>query len=402
MNTMTLKQIGAYQISKSLFKSNTAEYAIGISDTQQDVLLKWVPIQQVSPQGLDRWGQEMRLLKGISCAYTLMPIDMGIEDQKLFIVFENRKIEKLWTSLDFNRFSLREVLSLFIQLSSALSEVHRAGLLYQGLTPGAIALDEQLRQMTLLDFDLSQFSIESIHKTPAPVFEFQLPYISPEQTGILPTHADLRSDLYMLGCVFFEALLKRPVFDIQDPRAWLNAHVSQKVVFTAQDESLLPPPLIQILQKLLEKDPHQRYQSAQGVKSDLEAVLQLVQNQVQSIDFIPGQADVIPELELDLHPISLQNLPQIFGATALEQTPNFWILEGKRGSGKSRLAQQFVKNIKALCCTVNFQLRTKTFHTMPGKKFLSNWRQGYFKKTKRPYRVGTNNCWRSLLLQPGY
>lgn len=344
MNTTTLKQIGAYQISKPLFKSNTAEYAIGISDTQQEVLLKWVPVQQVSPQGLDRWGQEMRLLKGISCAHTLLPIDMGIEDQKLFIVFEHRKIEKLWANLDFNRFSLREVLNLFIQLSSALSEVHRAGLLYQGLTPGAIALDEQLRQVTLLDFDLSQVSIESVHKTPASVLEFQLPYISPEQTGILPTQVDLRSDLYMLGCVFFEALLKKPVFDIQDPRAWLHAHVSQEVVFTAQDESAVPTPLLQILQKLLEKDPHQRYQSAQGLKSDLEAVLQLVQNQTQSIDFVPGQADIIPELELDLYLMGQQTLPQIFGATALEQTPNFWILEGKRGSGKSRLAQQFVKS----------------------------------------------------------
>lgn len=340
MNTITPKQIGAYQIVAPLFKGNTCDYVLGNTPLQQKVMLKWIPAVQVTAQQMDLWAEELQLLQNMNAAALLRPLEMGIEDNVLFMAFEHKQVYHLWENLDFSRFSLPEQLKIFAQLSEALMELHSAGIFYHGLTPRSIALSEDFQELFLLDFDLARSGRALTQKQqPLPIYDFQLPYLSPEQTGLLPTSGDLRSDLYMLGCVFFEALFQRPLFSAQDARSWLHAHVSQQVVLTESESASVFPALRHILFKLLEKDSHQRYQSAVGLKRDLERCLQLLHDPNNSAAFLPGLEDTAPEIDWEKYPLQPYHLLQQFDDDLSLPDASLWVLEGWRGMGRTRLLQ---------------------------------------------------------------
>ncbi|MDX2072644.1 MAG: AAA family ATPase [Haliscomenobacter sp.] len=192
----------------------------------------------------------------------------------------------------------------------------------------------------MLDFDLARSGRALIQKQQAlPIYDFQLPYLSPEQTGLLPASGDLRSDLYMLGCVCFEALFQRQLFSAQDARSWLYAHVSQQVILTASESASVFPALHLILNKLLEKDPHQRYQSAVGLKRDFERCLQLLGDSNTSATFLPGLEDTEPEIEWEKYPLQPFNLLQRFDDELSFSDAGLWVLESKSGMGRTRLLQ---------------------------------------------------------------
>lgn len=340
MNTMNPKQIGAYQIVAPLFKGNTCDYVLGNTLHQQKVILKWIAAVQVTTQQMDLWAEELQLLQNLNSATLLRPLEMGIEDNILFMAFEYKQVHHLWGNLDFSRFSLPEKLKLFIQLSEALMELHSAGIFYHTLTPHSIALSEDFQALYLLDFDLARSGRALIQKQQAlPLYDFQLPYLSPEQTGLLPASGDLRSDLYMLGCVCFEALFQRPLFSAQDARSWLHAHVSQQVVLTEAELASIFPALRLVLDKLLEKNPHQRYQSAVGLKRDFERCLQLFGDSKTATTFSPGLEDTEPEIGWEKYPLQTSHLLQQFDDELSLPDAGLWVLESKRGMGRTRLLQ---------------------------------------------------------------
>jgi serine/threonine-protein kinase len=97
-------------------------------------------------------------------------------------------------------------------------------------------------------------------------------YFSPEQAQ---GHAvDPRSDLYSLGCVLYEMLAARPPFAGDSPVAVAYKHVQEQPVAPSRINPNVPPALEAIDLKLLEKDPAQRYASAEDLRSDLRRFLE--------------------------------------------------------------------------------------------------------------------------------
>ena len=96
------------------------------------------------------------------------------------------------------------------------------------------------------------------------------PYLAPEQTGRAALPVDRRTDLYTVGMLLFEMLAGRRPFEFTDMVGWFHAHcaVVPPSVHTIVPE--VPPVLAQIVGKLLSKAPEARYQSAAGLRHDLE------------------------------------------------------------------------------------------------------------------------------------
>ena len=107
----------------------------------------------------------------------------------------------------------------------------------------------------------------------AALSEGALPYISPEQTGQMNRPIDCRSDLYSLGVVFYQLLAGRLPFEAEDAVGWLHCHVARQPRPLDQVRPSMPRPLIDIVGKLLAKLPDHRYQSAPGLRHDLERCL---------------------------------------------------------------------------------------------------------------------------------
>ena len=97
-----------------------------------------------------------------------------------------------------------------------------------------------------------------------------LPYLAPEQTGRMGRDVDWRCDFYALGVTFYELLTGAPPFQMNDALTLLHAQLAERPRSPQGLRRSIPETLGAIILKLLEKDPENRYQSATGLRADLE------------------------------------------------------------------------------------------------------------------------------------
>ena len=96
-----------------------------------------------------------------------------------------------------------------------------------------------------------------------------LPYLAPEQTGRTGRSMDQRADLYGLGATLYELATGEPPFGSQDPLRLMHDVVARVPTSPCDVNPAVPEPLSAIIMHLLEKEPDDRYQSADGVSHDL-------------------------------------------------------------------------------------------------------------------------------------
>ncbi|MDX2464746.1 MAG: AAA family ATPase, partial [Porticoccus sp.] len=98
----------------------------------------------------------------------------------------------------------------------------------------------------------------------------RLPYLSPEQTGRVNRKVDYRTDFYSLGVVFYELLTGNPPCISEEPSEIIHFHIAKRPIPPNKLEAEVPEQVSAIVMRLLEKNTGDRYQSAMGLRHDLE------------------------------------------------------------------------------------------------------------------------------------
>ena len=148
--------------------------------------------------------------------------------------------------------------------------MHRRGVMHRDICPANIVLRRD-GAPCLVDFALAT-SLAEIR----PEFTHHaeivgtLAYLAPEQTGRTGRPVDQRADLYALGATLYELATGEPPFGSGDPLRLTHDHLARVPVPPAQVNPAVPEPLSAIIMHLLEKEPDNRYQTAEGVVYDLE------------------------------------------------------------------------------------------------------------------------------------
>ncbi|WPH00624.1 Hypothetical protein R9X50_00345400 [Acrodontium crateriforme] len=106
--------------------------------------------------------------------------------------------------------------------------------------------------------------------------ETKLQYIAPEQTGRLPAEPDSRTDIYSLGILFWTILTGQPPFEGKTPLDIMQSVLSRRIPSLAAIRPDVPDALCAIIQKMTHKAMDDRYNSASGVKSDLQQLKKIL------------------------------------------------------------------------------------------------------------------------------
>ncbi|HSJ67508.1 MAG TPA: adenylate/guanylate cyclase domain-containing protein [Anditalea sp.] len=187
--------------------------------------------------------------------------------------------------------SLKEFFEFAIQIVDVLIYIHDLGIIHKDLNTTNILITDDNR-IKVIDFGIStSLHTEEQDNLSVDLIEGTLVYISPEQTGRTSFAITNSSDLYSLGIIFYEMLTGKPPFDSADPLEVIHFHLTRTPLMLHKVIPGLPEGLSKVIGELLEKNPDDRYQSALGLKSDLEKLSQMVTDGKDTSDFLPKQLD---------------------------------------------------------------------------------------------------------------
>jgi signal transduction histidine kinase len=163
-----------------------------------------------------------------------------------------------------------DLIRIAVELARAVARVHRQGVMHRDITPANVVIARD-GAPCLVDFALAtsfaEIRPEFTHHTQ---ILGTLAYLAPEQTGRTGRPVDPRADLYALGATLYELATGKPPFGSGDPLRITHDHLARVPVPPAELNRAVPAPLSEIVMHLLEKEPDNRYQTADGLLYDLE------------------------------------------------------------------------------------------------------------------------------------
>ena len=274
------------------------------------------------PSIVSRFQREARMTASLGNHPNIVPVfDIGEGNGLYFLVMQFIPGEDLAHYLKREgRLTLPQAANVIAQVAEALSCAETKRIVHRDLKPGNMLLDESGR-IKLLDFGISRITDLSDGLT-RPGESMGTPYyMSPEQ--IRGETCDIRSDLYSLGVVFFELLTGKRPFELESTVGIQMAHLNTAPPSLLAYDPELPAECDTIVQKLIAKQPEDRYQStaellsvliARGASPNAGELRPVVE---------PGLGEVIAradELPLDLPPTSSPSLSTLSGVP--EHAPN--------------------------------------------------------------------------------
>lgn len=191
-----------------------------------------------------------------------------INEEVPYMAMEYLQGESLATLLTKReRLPQTEALPIFLQILDGLEHAHQHGIVHRDIKPSNVMIVGPQKEVKLIDFGIAKILPESGQSFQRLTQTGQLfgtvGYMSPEQCLAQPL--DVRSDIYSMGCLMYEALDGKPPFLADTAYATISKHLND----TPPPSKFLSDDLAHVVAAALEKDPERRPQSAIELKSAL-------------------------------------------------------------------------------------------------------------------------------------
>ncbi len=341
---------GRYRAVKLLKKERAAEYFLA-EDTQGASVVvccrDWSNLTAGTRQRIER---EAKILQDLQSPGLAGVLDIGQDGDSLYVVRPQIPGLTLRRRLLDGPLDLQNTLAVGQSLFSALVELHSHGVLHHDIRPANLIVDAEspLRRAVLTDFSVNccfrpdELSAEELIEAAI--------YRSPEYAGSLKYDVAEPSDLYSAGIVLFECLAGHPPFSGDNVGDTLLRHMTARVPELRNVGGHVPRVMDELVQRLLHKDPRDRYQSAEAVLMDLNSIMEAARSGKAEPSCVVGCHDhrtTLTEPAFVGRQGELEQIEEQIRQVAVRQT-GLVFLEAESGGGKTRfLAEVALRGVQA-------------------------------------------------------
>jgi len=268
---------GQYEIESLIGSGGMGDVYLAMDiRLNRKVAIKLLPF--FSADNVDRVLKEAQIVSALNHPNILTLHDVGLtENEERFIVSEY--IDGVTLRERIGDLSIEEIVEISCQISSALSSAHSAGVIHRDIKPENIMIRRD-GIVKILDFGIAKLASDSPEtrifdphnntKNKNSMLLGTVNYMSPEQAkGEI---ADPRADLFSFGVVIYEMLTGKVPFDGVDAATVLNEVVTKAPAPVSQLRTGVPPALVSIVERCMQKDREMRFSDAGELADALMAV----------------------------------------------------------------------------------------------------------------------------------
>jgi serine/threonine protein kinase len=256
--------------------------------------------------------------------------------------------ESLTKLLPAQSLEIATFMRLAIRLATVVNDIHHQNVIHKDINPSNIIWNPNTHQIKIIDFGISSV-LSREHQTIRNInsLEGTLTYMSPEQTGRINRAMDYRTDFYSLGATFYQMVTQHPPFDADDAIELVHCHIAKTPQSPHELNPNIPAVISKIILKLLAKTAEERYQSALGLKADLQKCLTQFESTGDIADFELGQFDISDKFQIPQKLYGRENETETylntFERVSTKGEAEMILIAGYSGIGKSALVQEIYK-----------------------------------------------------------
>ncbi|AFZ10735.1 multi-sensor signal transduction multi-kinase (plasmid) [Oscillatoria nigro-viridis PCC 7112] len=321
------------------------------------VIVKVLKQDYPSPHELTRYRQEYEITRFLNIEGVVKAYSQQDYQRTLVILLEDFGGESLecWMrqQLDFSPMPLSVFLNMAIAITDTLGKIHAAHVIHKDINPGNIVFNPRTGVVKIIDFGIAtRFSRTNPTFKSLYLLEGTPAYLSPEQTGRMNRMLDYRTDFYSLGATFYKLLTGQLPFPTQYLLELVHCHIATPPIPPHELNATIPQPVSNLILKLMAKNAEDRYQSAWGIKADLERCAQQLAEMGQINAISLGRQDVseqfrIPQKlygrEAEIAALWVA-FDRVVGSKAVRE---MMLVSGYSGIGKTALVQELFRPITA-------------------------------------------------------
>ncbi|MEG4080345.1 serine/threonine-protein kinase PknK, partial [Microcoleus sp. Pol8_D6] len=368
--TDNLLTIPGYRIIEQIYNGSRTQVYRGISESNQKVIIKLLLSEYPTFSELVQLRNQYTITKNLDLPGIVKPIALLNYRNAFALVMEdvggvslaeytaNAEAKNLGDRLSSNSevssphtspLPLDEFMPIAIQIVQTIEGLYHNRIIHKDIKPQNIIIHPKTKEVKLIDFSISSLLPRENQQIQNPnVLEGTLAYMSPEQTGRMNRGIDYRTDFYSLGVTFYQLLTGKLPFNSTDPMELVHCHIARIPTPPIDLIPAIPAVLNNIIMKMIVKTPESRYQSAFGLRYDLENCWQQWQENGKISQFALGNRDicdrfVIPE-KLYGRETEIKALLEAFDRVS-EGTCEIMLVAGFSGIGKTAVVNEVHKPI---------------------------------------------------------